>query len=183
MKTKIFLIAALTMGFVLPETTNTALAKARYDYQLYKNYENFGILIFPKNQIFKELDTYIQQSGFDRVESGEAVMRFGLKNENQTFMMPHSVQKKYSMDRFIILQVLANQNIVVGIFDPEWGLTLPSPTHKLDGIKENIPKTLNLFRKHLNKKEAKVNVLDSFKRIRLSTKDPVTIIDRIMFYK
>ena len=69
-------------------------------------------------------------------------MRFGLNNENQTFMMPKSIQKKHSMTRFIVLQVLAHQNMVVGIFDPEWGLTLPSPIHRLDEIKENIPKTL-----------------------------------------
>ena len=60
-------------------------AKAEYDYQLYKNYENFGILIFPKDQIFGELDEFIRQIRFDLVESGRAVMRFGPNNENQTY--------------------------------------------------------------------------------------------------
>ena len=72
---------------------------------------------------------------------------------------------------------------MVGIFDPEWGLTLPSPIHKLDGIKENIPKTLNLFRKHLKKREAKVKVLENFKRTRLLTQNPVNIIDKAVLFK
>ena len=132
---------------------NPHLAKAEYEYQLYKNYEGFGILIFPKEKNILELDQYIRGIGFDPVESGQALMRFGSNRNNQTYMMPESVQKKYSMNRFIILQVLAHQNILVGIFDPEWGLTLPSLMHRLDGIKENIPKTLNMFRKHLKKRE------------------------------
>ena len=173
----------LTIIFMIPGITHTALAKANYDYQLYKNHENFGILIFPKSQIFPELDKYIQKSGFDHVESGEATMRFGLKNQNQTFMMPQSVQKKYSMNRFIILQVIANQNIMIGIFDPKFGLTLPSLSHNLGGIKENIPKTLNLFRKHLKKREAKVKVLENFKRTRLLTQNPVNIIDKAVLFK
>jgi len=109
------------------------------------------------------------------VESGQAVMRFGLKNENQTLMMPESVQNKHSMDRFIILQVIANDNMVVGIFDPEWGLTLPSPIHRLDEIKENIPKTLNLFRKHLKKRETRRHTPGNLKIMRLSANNAVTM--------
>ena len=163
------------MIFVLNGLLTPSLAKAEYDYQLYKNYENFGILIFPKDQIFTELDEYIQQTGFSPVESGKAVMRFGPNNENQTYLMPESVQKKYSMDRFIVLQVLAHQNMVVGIFDPEWGLTLPSPIHRLDEIKENIPKTLNLFRKHLKKRETRRHTPGNLKIMRLSANNAVTI--------
>ena len=163
------------MIFVLNGLLNPGLAKAEYDYQLYKNYENFGILIFPKDQIFTELDEYIQQTGFSPVESGKAVMRFGPNNENQTYLMPESVQKKYSMDRFIVLQVLAHQNMVVGIFDPEWGLTLPSPIHRLDEIKENIPKTLNLFRKHLKKRETRRHTPGNLKIMRLSANNAVTM--------
>ena len=154
MRTEKFLvILVLTIILMLSEKANIAFTKTGYNYQLYKNFEDFGILIFPQSQSFTELEMYIKQAGFSSVESGKAVMRFGLKNENQTFMMPQSVQEKYSIDRFIILQVLSNQNIVVGIFDPEWGLTLPSPLHKLDEIKKNIPKTLNLFRKQLKKEK------------------------------
>ena len=157
---------------------NAAPTNSGYNYQLYKNFENFGILIFPKDRIFTGLGEYIKAIGFNPVESGQAVMRFGLKNENQSLMMPESVQKKHSMDRFIILQVVANDNMLVGIFDPEWGLTLPGPTFNLYGIKENISKTLNLFREHLKKKEAKKHQPDKPERTRLLIKNANTIIDK-----
>jgi len=172
---KIFTILFFAVAFPLTGVGNAAPTNSGYNYQLYKNYENFGILIFPKDQIFTELDEYIQQTGFSPVESGESVMRFGPNNENQTYLMPESVQRKYSMDRFIVLQVLAHQNMVVGIFDPEWGLTLPSPIHRLDEIKENIPKTLNLFRKHLKKRETRSHTLGNLKIMRLSANNTVTM--------
>ena len=162
--------------FALNGLLNPDSAKAEYDYQLYKNYENFGILVFPKDQIFVELEEYIQEIGFNPVDSGQAVMRFGPNNENQTYLMPESVQKKYSMNRFIVLQVIAHQNILVGVFDPEWGLTLPSSIHRLDGIKENIPKTLNLFRKHLKKRESRRHKPANPEKVRLLTKNAVTIL-------
>ena len=162
--------------FALNGLLNPDSAKAEYDYQLYKNYENFGILIFPKEQIFTELDEYIQEVGFNPAESGQAVMRFGPNNENQTYLMPESVQIKHSINRFIVLQVLAHQNILVGVFDPEWGLTLPSSIHRLDGIKENIPKTLNLFRKHLKKRESRRHKPANPEKVRLLTKNAVTIL-------
>ena len=162
--------------FALNGLLNPDSAKAEYDYQLYKNYENFGILIFPKDQIFVELEEYVQEIGFNPVDSGQAVMRFGPNNENQTYLMPESVQKKYSMNRFIVLQVIAHQNILVGVFDPEWGLTLPSSIHRLDGIKENIPKTLNLFRKHLKKRETRRHKPANPEKVRLLTKNTVTIL-------
>ena len=172
---KILTIVFFAVVLFLPRMINAAPTNSGYNYQLYKNYENFGILIFPKDQIFTELDEYIQQTGFSPVESGKAIMRFGPNNENQTYLMPESVQKKYSMDRFIVLQVLAHQNMVVGIFDPEWGLTLPSPIHRLDEIKENIPKTLNLFRKHLKKRETQRHIPENSKRTRLLASSAVTI--------
>ena len=162
--------------FALNGLLNPDSAKAEYDYQLYKNDENFGILVFPKDQIFVELEEYIQEIGFNPVDSGQAVMRFGPNNENQTYLMPESVQKKYSMNRFIVLQVIAHQNILVGVFDPEWGLTLPSSIHRLDGIKENIPKTLNLFRKHLKKREAIRHKPANPEKVRLLTKNTVNIL-------
>ena len=163
--------------FALNGLLNPDSAKAEYDYQLYKNYENFGILVFPKDQIFVELEEYIQEIGFNPVDSGQAVMRFGPNNENQTYLMPESVQIKHSMNRFIVLQVIAHQNILVGISDPEWGLTLPSSIHRLDGIKENIPKTLNLFRKHLKKRETNRHELGNPKKVRLLTKNIVNILE------
>ena len=117
---KILTILFFSVVFAPTGAGNAAPTTSGYNYQLYKNFENFGILIFPEDRIFAGLAENIQEIGFNPIESGQAVMRFGVKNENQTMMMPESVQKKYSMDRFIILQVIANDNMVVGIFDPEW---------------------------------------------------------------
>jgi len=161
--------------FALNGLLNPDSAKAEYDYQLYKNYENFGILVFPKDQIFVELEEYIQEIGFNPVDSGQAVMRFGPNNENQTYLMPESVQIKHSMNRFIVLQVIAHQNVLVGISDPEWGLTLPSAIFRLNGIKQNIPKTLNMFRKHLKKRESKRHEPVNPEKVRLLTKNTANI--------
>jgi len=177
---KKFATTVLVIFFLIPNITKAASIKTGYDYQLYKNFEDLGILIFPKARIFKNLEEYVQQKGFNPVESGQAVMRFGLKNENQTFMMPKSVQEKYSMTRFIVLQVIANQNMVVGIYDPQFGLTLPGPIYGLDGIKQNIPKTLNLFRKHLNKRETKRQILENYKNVILSNNNITTFQSRFM---
>ena len=174
--TKILTILFLSVVFVPTGVGNTAPINSGYNYQLYKNFENFGILIFPKNRIFTRLGEYIQKIGFNPVESGPAVMRFGLKNENQTLMMPESVQNKHSMDRFIILQIIANDNMVVGIFDPEWGLTLPGPIYRLDAVKGNIAKTLRLFRKHLKKRETRRHQLSNHERVRLLTINTDTIL-------
>ena len=173
---KILTILFFAVVFTSTGVGNGAPTNSGYNYQLYKNFENFGILIFPKDRIFKGLDDHIKEIGFNPVESGQAVMRFGLKNENQTLMMPESVQKKHSMDRFIILQVIANDNMVVGIFDPEWGLTLPGPIYRLDSVKVNISKTLNLFRKHLKKRETRRHQPSNPKRARLLTKNADTIL-------
>ena len=172
---KILTIVFFAVVLFLPKMINAAPSNSGYDYQLYKNYENFGILVFPKDQIFVELEEYIQEIGFNPVDSGQAVMRFGPNNENQTYLMPESVQIKHSMNQFIVLQVIANQNILVGISDPEWGLTLPSAIFRLNGIKQNIPKTLNMFRKHLKKRETKRHELGNPKKVRLLTKNIVNI--------
>ena len=174
---KILTILFFAVAFPPTGVGNAASINSGYNYQLYKNYENFGILVFPKDQIFVELEEYIQEIGFNPVESGQAVMRFGPNNENQTYLMPESVQIKHSMNRFIVLQVIAHQNILVGISDPEWGLTLPSAIFRLNGIKQNIPKTLNMFRKHLKKRETKRHELGNPKKVRLLTKNIVNILE------
>ena len=174
---KILTILFFSVVFAPTGAGNAAPTNSGYKYQLYKNFENFGILIFPKDQIFAGLGEHIQEIGFNPVESGQAVFRFGLKNENQTLMMPESVQNKHSMDRFIILQVIANDNMVVGIFDPDWGLTLPGPIYKLDKVKDNISKTLNLFRKHLKKRETKRHEPGNSEKVRLLTKNVVNILE------
>ena len=174
---KILTILFFSVVFASTGAGNAAPTNSGYNYQLYKNFENFGILIFPKDQIFVELEEYIQEIGFNPVDSGQAVMRFGPNNENQTYLMPESVQIKHSMSQFIVLQVIANQNILVGISDPEWGLTLPSAIFRLNGIKQNIPKTLNMFRKHLKKRETKRHELGNPKKVRLLTKNIVNILE------
>ena len=173
---KILTIVFFAVVLFLPRMINAAPTNSGYNYQLYKNYENFGILIFPKDQIFVELEEYIQEIGFNPVDSGQAVMRFGPNNENQTYLMPESVQIKHSMNRFIVLQVIAHQNILVGISDPEWGLTLPGPIYRLETVKDNILKTLNLFRKHLKKRETRRHQPGNPERARLLTKNADTIL-------
>ena len=121
-------------------------AWAGYDYQLYKNHEDYGIVVFPKKYIYKELGDFIASVSFEAVESGKAVMRRGSKNENETLMMPLTVQKKHSIEKFIVIQVLSKDSMLIGIYDPEWGLTLPSAQHGIEAMKKNIPRTLNVFR-------------------------------------
>lgn len=129
-------------------SANPAFASSSidYEYHLYKNIEDFGIVVFPKESIFPELEQYIQSISFKPVESGKAVLRQGTDGENATYMMPQDIQDKYSIKKFIILQVLADSKLQIGIFDPDWGLTLPPQKFQLDEIKENIKETLNIFR-------------------------------------
>ena len=124
-----------------------------YEYQLYKNGENFGIVVFPKDKLSADLDEYIQSIPLEPVESGEAVMRSGSKGENETYMMPLGVQKKYSIEKFMVIQVLTQSRMMIGIFDPEWGLTLPSSIFGFDEMKKNIPKTLDVFRGNNKRRE------------------------------
>ena len=125
---------------------STVLAASDYDYRLYKNHENFGILVFPKEKISKNLDNYLKSIPFEIAETGKAVMRHGSKDENATYMMPLAVQKKHSIEKFIVIQILGDNSMLAGIYDPQWGLTLPSTIYQLEAIKENILKTLNVFR-------------------------------------
>jgi len=124
-----------------------------YEYQLYKNGENFGIVVFPKEKLSADLDQYIQSLLLEPVESGEAVMRSGSKGENETYMMPLEVQKNHSIEKFMVIQVLAQSRMMIGVFDPEWGLTLPSSIFGFDEMKNNIPKTLDVFRGNNKRKE------------------------------
>lgn len=132
---------------------DSALA-AEPKYKLFKNEEGFGIVVFPVENIFAELSNHIQSINFKEVETGEAVMRFGTTDrDNQTYMMPEQVQKKHGIEKFIILQVISDNGILVGIYDPQWGLTLPFATYDMDSVKENIPKTLDVFRNKISDKE------------------------------
>ncbi len=66
------------------------------EYQLYKNSENFGIVVFPKNIISSDLDSYAKGMAFEPVESGKAVKRQGTKGKEETYMMPQEVQEKHT---------------------------------------------------------------------------------------
>ena len=134
-----------------------AEAAPRYFYQLYTNPENFGVAIFPKESIFPELEQTVQSLGFKKVESGEAVMRSGSKKENFTYMMPKAVQKKHRLEKFIILQILTDGvGIMVGIYEQEFGLTLPTKVFIVQELKENISKTLGIFRKQLKQEKEEI---------------------------
>ena len=121
-------------------------AGSNYEYQLNKNHENYGIVVFPRKLIQKELSDYIASIAFSEVESGNAVMRRGSKNENEILMMPIEVQQKHSIEKFVVIQVLTKREMLIGIYDPEWGLTLPSASFGMETLKQNIPRTLNAFR-------------------------------------
>ena len=73
-------------------------------------------------------------------------MRRGTKNENATYMMPLEAQKRHSIEKFIVIQVIDSMSMLVGIYDTEWGLSLDSAIIEMETIKQNIPKTLNIFR-------------------------------------
>jgi hypothetical protein len=146
-KISCFLVLLFWLG-VVPATADSG-----YEYQLYKNNENFGIVVFPKTKIFVELEEFFKSIIFEKVDSGTAVMRYGSKGENETFMMPLEIQKKHSMDKFMVIQVMTPSRMLIGVFDPEWGLTLPSSVFDLEGMKTNIPKTLDVFRGGNSRKE------------------------------
>ena len=139
LNTKLIVLALL----FVPMQVSSAYS---YDYQLYKNHENYGIVVFPKKYISKELKKHISSISFLEVESGKSVMRRGTKNENESLMMPLEVQKKHSIEKFIVIQVLNKHEMLVGIYDPQWGLTLPSSSFGLEAFKTNVDKTLNVFR-------------------------------------
>jgi hypothetical protein len=138
-----------------------ATAGSSYDYQLYKNQENYGIVIFPKKFISKELRDHISSISFLKVESGKAVMRRGTKNENESLMMPIDVQKKHSIEKFIVIQVLTEREMLAGVYDPQWGLTLPSSSFGLEAFKTNIDKTLNVFRGDNPQRKIKIHLRGS----------------------
>jgi len=142
------------MFLALPFTVEAA---PRYFYQLYTNPENFGVVVFPKESIFPELEATIQSLGFKQAESGEAVMRSGNKKENFTYMMPKDVQNKHRLEKFIILQILNDGiGIMVGIYEQEFGLTLPTKVFIVQELKDNISKTLDIFREQLKQEKEEI---------------------------
>ena len=121
-------------------------AKSRFQYNLYKNPDNFGIVVFPPPNKNSELEIFIQSQGFVLVDSGGAFFRYGSKHENATYMMPENIQNKHLIKKFITIQILSRTDFMIGVFDPEWGLTLPRDIYILRDLKKNIPKTLKIFK-------------------------------------
>lgn len=124
---------------------SSARAASPYQYDLYLNAEKFAIVVFPL-PVNADLREWMVSRGFKKEDSGDAVFRHGTKNENGTYMMPESIQKKHGIVKFIVIQILSPVTYMVGVYDPEWGLTLPQAIFSLNELQENIPKTLEIFR-------------------------------------
>ena len=173
MRTLFFILFCILLGLPI-----IALAGDDYDYQLYKNHEKYGIVVFPKENIFKDLDDYIKSIAFEVADSGKAVMRHGSKEENATYMMPLEVQKKHAIKKFIVIQVLGDNGMLVGIYDPKWGLTLPSSIYQLEALKNNIMRTLNVFRGNSRQRQTRLFQSENTpKNANFSTSEYI-IIDR-----
>ena len=71
--------------------------------------------------------------------------------------MPREVQKKHGLEKFIILQILNDGvGIMVGIYEQEFGLTLPTKVFIVQELKDNISKTLDIFRKQLRQEKEEI---------------------------
>jgi len=152
---KVLVSALLTA--VMAVSTGASAAGPAVLYQLYINPERFGVVVFPKEGMPPELHRFLGSLDFKPVDSGEAVMRFGEKRENMTYMMPREVQEKHGIKKFIILQALAgNGGLMVGIYEQEYGLTLPPKVFDLETVKQNIPKTLDMFRQQEGRKKTEL---------------------------
>ena len=142
---------------VLALPFSNAEAGSKYFYQLYAQPENFGLVIFPRDLISPELEATVEALDFKKIESGEAVMRPGSKKENFTYMMPEEVQKKHRLEKFIILQILTDGvGIMVGIYEQEFGLTLPTKVFVVEELKDNITKSIEVFRKQLKEEKQEI---------------------------
>jgi len=136
---------------------SSAQAETRFQYQLYIQPENFGLVVFPRELISPELEELLRGLNFKAVLSGDAVMRSGSKQENFTYMMPEDVQKKHKLEKFLILQILTDGvGIMVGVFEQEFGLTLPTKVFVIEELKDNIPKTLEIFRNQLKEEKEEI---------------------------
>ena len=91
-----------------------------------------GALTIPKNKV--QLARAITNSNIKSVLVLNDVTKIEVSDKNN------------SIEKFIVIQVLGQDEMLAGIYDPEWGLTLPSARHGMVALKENIPKTLNIFR-------------------------------------
>lgn len=175
-----YLVTTLVVAFL--SSPFPALADAGYEYKLYKNSENYGIVVFPKKFMFEELENYLLSIPFEFAESGEAVMRHGTKNENATYMMPMEVQKRLSIEKFVVIQILDSMSMMVGVYDPEWGLTLPSAIVEMETIRQNIPKTLNVFRGPNRRRQTYLKLQKKLYHANFSSRPKYNIMSKRLTY-
>ena len=68
--------------------------------------------------------------------------------------------------------------MLAGIYDPQWGLTLPSTIYQLETVKKNILRTLNVFRGNNEQRQTRrFSSKNNPKNANLSTSE-YNIIDR-----
>jgi hypothetical protein len=136
------ILTGLILSFI---SSSFANAKPNPSYTLYKNTLSQGIVVYPRTTPQSNLVDFVKKLDFKEVDSGQTVMRFGTNRENLALMMPESVQNKHEIKKFILVQQLSADEYMVGVYHPEWGLTLPGPIFGLEELMANIPKTLNVF--------------------------------------
>lgn len=68
-------------------------------------------------------------------------MRHGPKSENEILSL--EIHKKHPIEKFMVIQELTKSETLTGTFD--LGLTLLSSEFDMEGMKKNIPKTLDVF--------------------------------------
>jgi len=126
-------------------TIDSANSRPNPGFVLYKNTRNQGILIYPSPNPKSKLIDFVKEQRFKEVDRGQTVMRFGTNRENLALMMPEKIQNKHKIRKFILIQQLGSNEFMIGVYDPEWGLSLPSPIFGIEELITNIPKTLNVF--------------------------------------
>jgi len=136
------ILTGLIVSLIISSFAN---ARPNPSYTLYKNALNQGIVVYPSATSQSKLVDFVTKLDFKEVDSGQTVMRFGTNRENLALMMPENVQNKHKIQKFILIQQLSADEYMVGVYDPEWGLTLPGPIFGLEELMANIPKTLNVF--------------------------------------
>ena len=139
------LVSVITATFLSILVASICIARPNPPFTLYKNPQNQGIVVYPTYDSKSELEEFLNKFDFKEVDRGNTVMRFGNDRDNLALMMPESVQKKHEIQKFILIQEIGPNQYMVGIFEPEWGLTLPSQIFALDDVMANIPKTLKIF--------------------------------------
>ena len=109
---------------------STVRAGSDYDYQLYKNHENYGIVVFPKESISKDLDNYLKSIPFEVAEK-----RRKLLMKAQSKISKQSVSKqRLNLPTRYVLDIYSNQVIVMFISHFAYELSYMAPSSKQNVI-------------------------------------------------